>query len=226
MISGKVEEVSHTQIKVPKVNGGRYPLGSSEKNVHQQFQVIRIVGPEDAKDVKLSARWGNTRIGIQLLGVFPTEEEAKEYVNNIYVKCENWSDYYVVSMWEWLEIPPEEEISETHRPEQPLLDSYMKGAQQRKIEEAQIMQLRREMAKEGVDGVNDIMLEDQKLYTLETREKQLQEIVKHPEDYPENMRDVAIKKLKQVQSELKNMRSREKIKDLVEKEKKKLNEKK
>ena len=212
-----ITELNTAQIKVPKVNGKRYPLADKDENKFQQFQVIRIVSPEDAKEVKLGSRWGNLRIGIQLLGVFPTAEEAKEYVNKIYTECESWSDYYVVSMWEWLEIPPEEDIEETHRPKQPLLDAYMQGAQKRKIEEAQIMQLRREMAKENVDGVNDIMLDDHKMFTLETREKQLQEIVKSPDDYPENMRELAKEKLKQVRQEITNMRSREKIKDLVEK---------
>lgn len=217
----EVKPLSASQIKVPKVNGGRYTLADNIENKTQQFQVVRLIGPEDAKEVNLAARWGSTRIGIQLLGVFPTEKEAQDYVNTIYHPCENWSDYYVVAMWEWIEIPPSDvppvstDEMQVHRPKQPLLDAYMQGLQRNQIERAQIMQLRREMAKEVDDDVNDILLEDQKMYTLEVREKQLQDIVKNPDNYPENMKEFAAKKLVEVQKEIENLRSREKIKDLV-----------
>lgn len=195
------------QIKVPTVNGDKYPL---EKE-GQKFQVIRCVFPEDAKEVGIGSKWGNLMVGIQLLPSFPSYEEANDWVRREAVKKEDWCDYLIVEMYQWLELPPSIKLEEGQivRPKQTRLDDYMKAAQVNKIKEATIMDLRLEISKDPdnkADACN-IMLDSQKEFTLETTETQLKEIIEKPDDYPESMVKVAKKRLRNVQTDLAKLRS-------------------
>lgn len=205
-------QTSKRQIKVPKVNGDKFPLEESG----QKFQVIRLVLPKDAKEVGMEKRWGNQKVGIQLLGCFETYEEAEKMVK-IYVEKEDWSDYYIVEMYQWLELPPPElSPDKTTRIKQPLLDDYMKAAQTNKVKEAQLMELRVQMSKDkdNKEAACDIMLPEHELETLETQLEQLKEIMEPDSDYPEAMKKEAGVRMKKVCADLKKLKLKMRSKEM------------
>jgi hypothetical protein len=97
-------------------------------------------------------------------------------------------------MYEWLELPPENEVVTEHIG-QPFLQEYMKGLKKTRGEEAAIMKLRIEMAKRGEEGVNDVMTPEHKEWTENTITSQMEDIVKNKSEYPPKMVEEAEKKL-------------------------------
>ena len=177
-------------IKVPRVNGGRFPLEYDA----QKYVVMRMVTPEDADDVSIGQRWGSSRVGIQVLGAFPTRNDANAYACGL-KDVEDWADYYVVDMYEWLELPPRGGVPETTDEEgiqverkQPLLQEFMAGTQAKKSEEAELMKMRIEMATGGTEGANDIKTKEHAKWSREQRMQQLDGIIGSPPGtYPEIM---------------------------------------
>lgn len=204
----EIREEATSQIKVPVVNGGRFP-----KEVEgQRYQVVRLIYPEEVHEcdnAMLSQRWGDKRVGIQLLGGFDRYSHADEYAKKM-TAVEDWSDYYVVQMYEWLALPPESEVPTTNdgenmdvnRDAQPILQEFMGAFQKQKVKEAQLMELRIDMAKNGGNDAVDIMLPNHKKFTLETRVQQLKDIIESEEQYPEMMVTTAKTKLAKVEKEL------------------------
>lgn len=204
----EIKENAIKQIKVPTVNGGTFP----KKVEGQLYQVVRLIYPSEVKeaDEKLGQTWGDHRVGIQLLGGFERYSEANEYAKSL-TQVEDWSDYYVVKMYEWIPCPPESDVPtaddgefmEVKRENQPILQQFMGAHQKRLVKEAQLMELRMDMAKNGGDGATDVMLPDHKKFTLETRIQQLKDILDAKEGtYPEMMVKTAEKKLTEVEKEL------------------------
>jgi hypothetical protein len=187
---------------------------------NQQYMLCQFVFPEDAKEVKMSnARWTKNKVGIRVIGVFPSTEAANLYIASLHKVGENDAmafDTFVVSMYEWIEIPPDEEVPDLATMDQstdidvgrsqPLLSEYMGGLQKKKNEEKMLMEMRMQMAKDKREGVNKVMTKEHEKWFEENTIKQLQDILAEPDDYPDVMIADAKTKLAALEHKVKNLR--------------------
>lgn len=178
---------NHKSIKNKVINGSTF----SAKVDGQKFEVVRLVTPDDADLAGIGAKWGRLRVGIQLLGAFATRSAAEKYVDYCVKNVEDWTDYFIVEKYEWLELPPSD-LSDSSKPEtlegktsQPILDEFMVAAQKKSDADTEMMRLRLDMAHKGVDGVTDIMGEMDSKSLKQRRLEQLNDIINNPDNYPE-----------------------------------------
>ena len=191
-------------IKVKHLTAERWPKEcKSKKNTIQRFFVVRAIFPEDVKEVankKLQENWGNNRVAIQLLGALPSEKKAKMYAESL-SEIDDALNIYVLDMYEWILLPPDEPVPEADDDEgmavkrsQPLLQDYMNAFNKKEVENAELMKMRLEMAKQGVE-TTDIMTPEHSEWARNERIANLRKILDNRDEYPDAMIEMAEKKL-------------------------------
>lgn len=73
--------------------------GPPTKVDEQEFALIVVLGPE-------GCRQRNVKWIFQLLGVFPTEDAAKEHSRELYEAGYKWFDIHIAPMYKMLPFPP------------------------------------------------------------------------------------------------------------------------
>lgn len=196
----------------------------------QQYQVMRVVLPENAVDVGIGATWGDSRVAIQMLGAFTTLKKATEYANAVMAQ-QNWADVVVVEMYEWLTLPPEVNVRDMERAEpgeegrdmeitrtDPSLQKYCSALRKTTKDDALIMKMRIEMARSGKDGAQDLATKDYSDWSNQQRIKQMRDILDNPDDYPEAMHTFAREKIAEIESDIVKADTASKLEAKKEKE--------
>ena len=161
----------------------------------QQYQVVRIILPEDAENAGIGKSWGSNRTAIQFLGVFSTLAKAEAHASFVR-DVQDWANIAVFEMYEWITLPPEKTMTElqtadpgedgheiefvTHDPK---LDEYCKALKKTSRDEAMMMKMRVDMAREGKDDAQEISTKEYAEWSKVQKHKQMYDIIQNPEEY-------------------------------------------
>jgi hypothetical protein len=86
----------------------------------QNFALVSFVGPE-------FCRQKSGKFAMKLRGVFATEDEAKVYVKRIQRSGDNVVDIFLLSMYNWVPIPPDPMAIENQEYQETFLNDLMQG---------------------------------------------------------------------------------------------------
>jgi hypothetical protein len=84
----------------------------------QQYALISVVSPKSNQCHDMH--------GLKIRGVFKTHEEARFHVNKL-MKIDNTFDIYLVDMYKWLLIPPDNEQIENKEYQEEMLQELVEG---------------------------------------------------------------------------------------------------
>lgn len=90
----------------------------------QKFALISIVSPQSTQK--------HEACGLKIRGVFATREEAEFHVKRLQ-KTESTFDIYLVDMYKWLLIPPDNSKIEDKEYQEDMLSQIVKGHQEQQM---------------------------------------------------------------------------------------------
>ena len=109
----------------------------------QRYALVSFVGP--------SLNQKSDKYGLKIRGCFSTTEEAQAHVKQL-MDIDPLFDVYLVNMYEWLLIPPDNsKIGDTHYQEE-YLDNLIQGYRQNQVEAKKYFEQRKlEVMRDGID---------------------------------------------------------------------------
>lgn len=165
----------------------------------QQFQVVRIILPESAKAVGCGSTWSDSHVALQLLGAFSTLEKAKDYANTV-MEIQDWADVTVYDMYEWITLPPNKTLNEiqTADPDDegydievkrhdPVLQEYCSALKKSTKDDAMIMKMRIQAARDGKTNTQEIMTKEHAEWAKIEHLKQVKMVIDDPSNFPASM---------------------------------------
>lgn len=112
----------------------------------QRFALISFVGPDDG------IRQKNEKLGMKLRGCFNTVEEAKVHAARL-MEEDSLVDIYVLEMYQWALIPPDQISIENVEYKDKLLNDLMKGHVRNQKQARQVFEQRKKaILAEGLDA--------------------------------------------------------------------------
>lgn len=124
----------------------------------QLFACLSVVGPECPQK--------NDKFGIKIRGAFSSREEAEKHAKRLH-KDDATFDIYVVDMYKWLLIPPDNsKIDDVHYTNEKLEEIMTKYRDNQRMAAVMFEQRKRDMTAKAVDGsYADPSDENSKYYT-------------------------------------------------------------
>ena len=100
----------------------------SNKTDHLDEDIIKLTGQTYAliSVVSPQSNQKHTICGLKLRGVFATQEDAQHHAAKL-IKMDTTFDIYVVEMYKWLPIPPNNEQIDEHIHQEDMLQEIVKG---------------------------------------------------------------------------------------------------
>lgn len=112
----------------------------------QRFALVSFVGPDAC------LRQKNEQLGMKIRGCFATVQEAQEHAQQL-MEYDNLVDIYVVEMYQWALIPPDQASIENVTYRDKLLDDLIKGhIRNQKQAKALFEQRKQAILAEGLDA--------------------------------------------------------------------------
>ena len=90
----------------------------------QRYALISVVSPQSKQK--------NDLCGVKIRGVFNTTEEAQRHAQKLQ-KTDTTFNIYLVEMYKWLPIPPDDENIEDHEFTEQKLNDIVKGHKEQQI---------------------------------------------------------------------------------------------
>lgn len=84
----------------------------------QTYALISVVSPQSNQKHNLC--------GLKIRGVFATQEDAQHHASKL-IKTDTTFDIYVVELYKWLPIPPNNELIDEHVHQEDMLQEIVKG---------------------------------------------------------------------------------------------------
>ena len=111
----------------------------------QSFALISVVSKNTRQ------RTDSDKIGIKIRGVFATKQEAEAHIRKL-MKFDNAFDVYLVDMYKWLLLPPDNEQIEDHKYQEEYLNDLIQGYKESQALAKQQFEERKRLIKEkGLD---------------------------------------------------------------------------
>lgn len=112
----------------------------------QNYALVSFV----SKDSRQKAE--GDKIGVKIRGVFATKEEAEAHIKKL-MKFDNSFDVYLVDMYKWLLVPPNNDDIEDHRYQEQYLNDMVQGYKESQLLAKQQFEERKRLIMErGLDA--------------------------------------------------------------------------
>jgi hypothetical protein len=112
----------------------------------QRYALVSFVGPDNA------LRQKNEQLGMKIRGCFATMDEARDHAKEL-MEQDSLVDIFVVEMYQWALIPPDQASMQSVEYKDKLLDELMKGhVRNQKQARALFEQRKQAILAEGLDA--------------------------------------------------------------------------
>jgi len=153
----------------------------------QNFALVSFVGPE-------YCRQKSGQFAMKIRGVFATEEEGKQYVKRLQRSGDNVVDIFLVSLYNWVPIPPNPMEVQSQEYQEQFLQDLMSGYAESQRSAKEIFNERKQkVMKEGLDAnltdAEKIAPPSEPLPASEKMPEFTKEVI--PEETEDDMKEVA-----------------------------------